>query len=689
MPMPLRIYLADLAHDYLPGHYVIPLNIGYLSAYLQHNFGKQVDVRLFKSPRVLLDSIRQGPAPHVMGFSNYSWNQELNRAMIKRLRAEFPDTVVCSGGPHIRTDDPGVAAYLSEHRDVDYYCMVEGEVPFGHLIEHFLSSKPVRASYCGQELPGMAYLTDDQLVYPRVGFEKGTIENIPSPILTGVLDDFIGSSQWVPLLETNRGCPYHCTFCVWGISAMDKVRVFPLDRVLEEIRFMGKRSPSGYWIFADANFGMLKRDLDIAREIRRVADKHGVLRTALLFWAKNSSHYTVEIAQTLGHLSDPLAAVQTMDETVLKNIKRDNIKLTTMTDLLEQFHRDGLKASTDVLVGLPGESLDRHLDTLRRVYKLGFDRINVGAIRLLPGSEMESNETRADYDLQTKYRLISGNYGIYEGEGVFEYEESVRASKDISEDEMHSTRVIHFFVWALSNLGVAHPLLRWLQLEHGLNPIDAILSLSTLGKDTALDKFLLDFDEEARGEWFDSPEDLVAYYTAHFDQLIADGFLKMTSKYLAKIILDKGFARTLLTVISSEVDSPIAAELAEFCFDRIYFLDNAVQQKECSYSDELIAALKKVFPHLPFESSICRFGIEDGVKSYIDHELKRFEFANDPPRGLALTLESCYRHFLYDFEFGQTGTKEEVGELAGSFDYDTQLGGPGAESKAKSLIKVL
>ena len=35
----LRIYLADLAHDYLPGNYVVPLNIGYMSAYLQSNFG--------------------------------------------------------------------------------------------------------------------------------------------------------------------------------------------------------------------------------------------------------------------------------------------------------------------------------------------------------------------------------------------------------------------------------------------------------------------------------------------------------------------------------------------------------------------------------------------------------------------------------------------------------------------------
>lgn len=63
-----RILLADLVHDYLPGNYVVPLNIGLLSSYLRRTFGGDVAVQLFKSPTSLLDAVRSGPAPDLVGF---------------------------------------------------------------------------------------------------------------------------------------------------------------------------------------------------------------------------------------------------------------------------------------------------------------------------------------------------------------------------------------------------------------------------------------------------------------------------------------------------------------------------------------------------------------------------------------------------------------------------------------------
>lgn len=674
MSNPLRIYLADLVHDYTPCNYVVPLNIGYMAAYLKDRFGDRIETRMFKSPEILIDALKTEDAPHVIGFSNYSWNQELNRRIIERCASRLPDTVVCMGGPHIRTDDEGIARFLRENR-VDYYAMFEAELPFGHLIEYFLANKPTHAVDCDREIPGIAYLAGEDLRYPRFSFEGREIVNGPSPYVSGVMDEFLISDQWIPLLETNRGCPYACTFCVWGISALDKVRVFPMERVIEDIRYVAAHSPSSRWIFADANFGMLKRDLEIAEEIRRCADKHGVLQHAQVWWAKNSSRHTVQIAKTFGSLCDPLAAVQTMDDEVLKIIKRDNIKLSTMTDLLDRFHEDGLKAATDVLVGLPGESFEAHLNSLRKVFALGFDNIDAGNIRLLPGSEMEDDATREKFQFQTKYRLIPGSYGEYDGNRVFEFEESVRSSKDITEDEMVSLRVIHFFVWALSNLGIGRSILRWLETEHDVSPVDAMLSLVRRGKNRILDDFLEEFTREAADEWFDTPEELTAYYTENFEELIRDGFLKMNAKYAAKMLLDPQFTEAILSALCDGFESPLAKELVQFCMDRIYFLSDRVATKDRTYSPELVEFLKEVYPHHSFETNTCRFEIDEKTRSTIEYHLKKNNFDTNPISAITLTTESVrIGHFMCEFTFGSQ-VKEVVGDLAGSFDYHAQLGG--------------
>jgi putative methyltransferase len=672
---PLKIYLADLVHDYLPGNYIVPLNIGLISIYLKEQFGNKVEIKLFKSPEKLLEEFRKFAKPDIVGFSNYSWNQELNRHLMNLITKESPKTVIVAGGPHIRTDPDGIKKHLEDFTDIDYYCMFEGEIPFGNLIEYFLSTKQVvKKNLCDKEISGLAYVKDNKLFYPVITNQGRTITNIPSPYLSGILDDFLGSNQWVPILETNRGCPYSCTFCVWGISALDKVRVFPLERSLQEIEYVAERSPSPRWVFADANFGILPRDLDLARKIREVAHKHGKLKMVQVWWAKNSSKHTLEISKIFGSLADPLAAVQTLDETVLKNIKRDNIKLNTMTDLLEHWKKENTNVFTDVLVGLPGESLESHLKTLRQVFDHGFSDIGVGNIRLLPGSEMESDQCRKTFGLKTKYRLISGSYGKYDGVPILEYEESVRSSNDIKETEMHYLRIIHFFIWAFWNLGLAKPLLKWILIESGKNPLDVLIELAKPGRDNYLDKFIAEFDEEAREEWFDNPDELKQYYTKNFDKLIAEGFLKLNHKYLAKILLDKKLAKFLIDALVRQNHSPITEQLGRFCYDRIFFIDSPIS-KRVQYDKDTIGTLKMIYPYVNFESDTCLFEQQDGAKEAIDFELEKFGFKKDPLRALTITVESYRNRFLYDFNFSTTGRKESTGELVGgSFDYHAQLG---------------
>ena len=669
----LKIFLADFAHDYLPGNYVTPLNIGLLKSYLVSKFPNMVEITLFKSPQKFIDALNNNSKPDIIGFSNYSWNQELNRNIIHKTVELFPHVVICVGGPHIRTDPEGISNYLKNHFEIDYYCMFEGEVPLGNIVKYCIENgKVIKKDLCTKPLDGVAYLSNGKLIYPPITYTDKTISNIPSPYLTGILDEFLESKQWVPLLETNRGCPFGCTFCVWGVSALDKVRVFSMDRSFDEIEYVAKRSPSPRWIFADANFGMLERDLEIAKKIRAMSNKFKKLEMAQVWWAKNSSKNTLEISRIFGHLVEPMAAVQSMDTDVLKIIKRDNIKFSTMTDLLHEWNKKHLSASTDVLVGLPGDSLQSHYDTLRKVFELGFDRIEVGNIRLLPGSEMETDECRNTYKLETKYRLISGSYGKYGGIPIFEYEESVRSSKDITEEEMLSLRIVHFLIWALWNFGIGKPILKYLQFKYKQNPLDVILNLIESSNNAQFKKFVEKFDKQSREEWFDTSEELSQYYTKNFEKLIKDGFLKLNFRYLAEIFSNKSFAKTLIDSLAEEFDDITVKKLAKFCFERIYFPYSSELIKEISIDEDVVLSLKKIYPDLIFDSNVCRFEQTEKANNTIEYELKKYGFENNPIRALALTFETYKSKFLYSFQFSGKN-RESLGDFSGSFDYHAQL----------------
>jgi radical SAM superfamily enzyme YgiQ (UPF0313 family) len=670
----LKIYLADLVHDYVPGNYIVPLNIGLVATYLKEKFGNKVEIKLFKSYEKLLDDFQKFPKPDIVGFSGYCWNQELNRSFMNLINSESPKTVIVGGGPNIRTDPDGIKSYLKDFSNIDYYCMFEGEIPFGNLVDYFLSkNQVVKKDFCDEEISGVAYVKNNTLFYPVIVNQDRTISNIPSPYLSGILDDFLASDQWVPILETNRGCPYPCTFCVWGISAFNKVRLFPLERSLQEIEYMSERSPASHWLFADANFGMLPQDLDIAKKIKYMANKYGKLKWIQVFWAKNSSKHTLEISKIFGNLVDPCAAVQSFDETVLKNIKRDNIKMESMTDLLDHWKKDtSLKVATNVIVGLPGETCASHLETLRQSIAHGFSEISTGNIILLPGSEMESDQSRQTYGLKTKYRLLSGSYGVYGGTPIFDFEESVRSSNSMTEEEMHYLRIVHFFVWAFWNLSFGRTLLEWIYNQTGKNPLDVLTDLIKPGMNPELDQFVSEYDTEARTEWFETPDTLIEYYTKNFDQLIADGFLKLNLKYLAKILLDKKLAKLLIDAVIRQFPSPISTQLGKFCYDRIFFLDSSISKK-LKYDQETVEILKIIYPDVDFESNICYFEQKEGFSDAINHEIQKFEFDKDPLRALTLTLESYRKRFLYDFSFSSVGKKESTGEIIGEeFNYRAQ-----------------
>lgn len=569
----MRIYLSDLYHDHSRSTSVVPTNIGYVAAYAKAQAQDSIDIRLFKSPEALLKACNDAP-PDILGLSNYMWNERLNAFVARRVKAANPDTLIVMGGPNVRTTEAEVGDFLRERPDVDQYILYAAELPFADIMTHALEHGTVSAR--SADIEGVIRLHNDEAVGKAFISDAKELDYIPSPYLTGLLDEFLDVGH-TPLIETNRGCPFTCTFCVWGISALNKLKTFSMERVVDEMNYIADnfdKSPS--WILADANFGIMPRDVEIAKLIRSMHDKTGSFENVNVWWSKTVNDRTVEIAKTLGKLCEAYVAFQSLDPEVLRLIKRSNISTEKLIEFKEDIEGHTNGAYTDILLGLPGETKQSHMASYYGALKLGFDQVGGGEVRLLPGSEMDEVRSRKEYGLKTKYRISEADVGLYDGDIVFELEEGVRATNWMSEEEMLDLRIIRALLYGALTVGELSPLNAVL-LDNDINILEIfskVVERRTPG--TQFDAILKEFDEIARSEWIDSKEKAEAFYNApeNAQQLLKDPPVKLNFWLIGKLILDpvayREFQAELTAVLADHFDDGVVSDLLAVCAERNY-----------------------------------------------------------------------------------------------------------------------
>ncbi len=545
----MKIYLADLIYDTVKTAHMVPLNVGYLASYLDHRFGKDVDIQIFKYPSQLEAAIKSDP-PDILGLSHYTWNVRLNSLFLDIVKGIKPDVVTVMGGPNINRTPVHIKEFLLKNLNLDYHIISEGEEPMANLVERLLGGE-VRP-----EISGAAMLKDRELIYTPQDFKHSPkFINTPSPYLSGWLDKFLSIPGNIPLLETNRGCPYGCSFCAWGGFDVSKVRLRDEDEVKAEIEYVADHAVGQVnWILCDANFGIVPRDVDIARTIRSTLDSRNLPTNLSLFGAKNNTDRNVEISEILGTTNNEraLIALQSADIDVLANTGRGKIKFEALVEQLEHYKSRKLETRTDLLLGLPGESYESHLNSMRTSFDLGFESIQIYNLRLLPGTVYESQAQREQYEILAKYRPILGAYGTYDGKIVFEVEEQVRGTKDMTEVELNKFKVIHWLIYFSWNMGVFKPILR-LAKKYGVNPIDIFLEM-TETKNPDLRELFDTMTSQSMEEWFDTKEDMIEFYEQedNFHELVYN-FKKLHPAYTASVYSEKEKIRTMETELTSIV----------------------------------------------------------------------------------------------------------------------------------------
>jgi radical SAM superfamily enzyme YgiQ (UPF0313 family) len=297
------------------------------------------------------DYVKQCNDTDILLCSCYMWNWEITNYLAKEVKKINPNCLIIFGGPQVPDRSEG---FFKEHPYVDILVHNEGELTLENIFNAFLKDKDY------SNVKGISTKDFKTPPQPRIN----DLESLPSPYLTGTvwqLMDKNDSPKWAFPWETDRGCPYQCTFCDWGSATKTMLRKYTEDRLFKEIEYFADNDMA-YMECCDANFGIFQeRDMRIARKLTETSLKKGCPKFWQSAWAKFSSEKIIPIAKELqrgGLLTSVTLSVQSLDETTLDIIKRENIKFDSFAELSGTFRANGIPTYSEIIRGLPGETLE-------------------------------------------------------------------------------------------------------------------------------------------------------------------------------------------------------------------------------------------------------------------------------------------------------------------------------------------
>ncbi len=383
-----------------------PYAVGVLASYaLQfeeiYNDYELAGIVFKEEPAELIPDLIENPA--VVGFSNYFWNYQYNLQAAEILKKKNPDCTIIFGGHQITKDSD----YLEKYPFIDILIFSEGEIPFAEIL------KSLSAGGSLYDIPNIFFRDEGRVV--KTPYKEVGADYYPSPYTSGIFDKLLNvpeNMEFNAQLETNRGCPYHCSFCDWCSYDLP-VRKYPMERVKSDLEWISSHKIA-YCMCVDSNFGIFERDEEIARFAVELKKKTGYPDKFGACFAKNKTDRIFRINKMLNdsEMSKGVSlSFQSMSEEVLRNISRSNMNKDKLSEQLRLYHEAGIPTYTELILGLPGETLESFSRGICELLERGqHDAINVFRCEVYPNSTLADRDYIKKFGIKTAVNHLNVNH---------------------------------------------------------------------------------------------------------------------------------------------------------------------------------------------------------------------------------------------------------------------------------------
>lgn len=400
-------------------------------------------------------------SPDVLGLCCYIWNIDFVYNLIGLVKAEIHNCKIILGGPEVSYNCESI---LTRQKYIDFIVSGEGEKAFPQLLNCI--EKGVEP----ENIEGINYKCNSGLHLTPPAVLKD------DPVSPYTDEYFKNLNGRITYLETSRGCPYSCAFCLSGRCG--KVRFFDIERAKKDILSLA-RSGTKTVKFVDRTFNA---DKSRAKELYRfIIDNfnNGNIPQNVCFHFEIAGDIldreTIEILTNAPKgLFQLEIGMQSFNEKTLNYINRktDTKKLTE--NILKLTENRNMHIHIDLIAGLPFEDFESFKESFNIGFSLNSNMLQLGFLKLLHGADMRENKERyvCEFSKEPPYEVISTPY--------------------LSETELNILHGVEDAVDRVYNSGRFKRTVDYALNKSGISPFDFFLNFSKFIQKESTEKITLD-----------------------------------------------------------------------------------------------------------------------------------------------------------------------------------------------------